>query len=131
MKDNAMTIREQILAGTLVPDYADERFAPPPPPSSVPAFKGREIRYVPPPEMPAVDVIVADTLDRSLQTYKVSELVEQTTRAAVLFAVRRAKGNQSKATQILGINRNTLRNWCNKYGIDPIFYSDHQSKKAV
>lgn len=132
-----MTIREQILLGTVVPDYTNDRFTPPAPLPTpvplppVPAFKGREIRYAPPPAIPRIDTLIADTLDGALEGRRIIDLLLHTRKAAVLFAVRRAKGNQSRAAEILGVGRMTLRNWCNQFHIDPALYIGRGKPKEV
>lgn len=116
------TIREQVLAGTAVPDYDNQRFVSFEAPTSGPAPMPKAVNLPAPPPPIAIDTLLADTLERSLQPIRVTSLLEHTNRAAVLFAVRRAKGNQLRAAAILGVNRVTMRKWCNKYRVDPLLF---------
>lgn len=126
------TIHEQVLAGTAVPDYANNRFvaceAPPAAPDPVPAAISvpapkRKIADIPSlaPAV-AIDMLVADTLEKHLQPIRVTSLLDHTTRAAIVFALTRSKGNQSRAAAILGINRMSLRKKCSRYQLDPVLF---------
>ncbi|MGN6671585.1 MAG: helix-turn-helix domain-containing protein [Candidatus Nucleicultricaceae bacterium] len=46
-------------------------------------------------------------------------ILEEMERPLLLLALQESQGNQVKASEILGLNRNTLRKKLNHYKIDP------------
>jgi len=78
-----------------------------------------------------IDTLLADTLERNLHPIKVTSLLEHTTRAALIFAMRRTHGNQSRAADILGIGRYTLGKWCVKFHVDPLLFGGTSPRKKT
>lgn len=125
------TIREQVLAGTAVPDYVHQRFVSFEAPPAASAPRPTRTALPPAPQPIAIDTLLADTLERSLQPIKVTSLLQHAQRAALLFAVKRAKGNQLRAAAILGVNRATLRKWCDKHQVDPLLFGGRPRVKEA
>lgn len=49
-------------------------------------------------------------------------IIEQVERPLIIETLKLAKGNQLKAAEILGLNRNTLRKKITTFDIDPTIY---------
>ncbi|CEJ88093.1 hypothetical protein HYPGJ_31589 [Hyphomicrobium sp. GJ21] len=111
-----MTLGQTHTRGTVVLDYAlgafrqlhPQRTEDPRPPQAIP-----------PTAHLAVDLLIADTLERNLPPQQVTRILEAVHRASVLFALRRAHGNQRRAAAMLGMNRITFKKWCMRFQMDP------------
>jgi DNA-binding NtrC family response regulator len=125
------SLRDQLLSGTIVPDYTRNRFTAFVAPTPAPTPKPTQVKFPPAPPPIAIDVLLADTLERNLPPIKNISLLEHTTRAALLFALRRTRGNQTHAAAMLGINHITLRKRCARHSVDPqMFGSCHGQPEA-
>jgi len=51
-------------------------------------------------------------------------ILEEMERPLLLLALEESQGNQVRASEILGLNRNTLRKKLNQYKIDPHAFKD-------
>lgn len=130
-------IREQIAEGALVPDYQSNSFiayqAPKPPQRLKPEQPVVKKVYVlsPMKPVPSVEALFAEALHSQVKPNFLKTFIRDATRAALLFAMRRAKGNRVRAAAMLGINRNTLKSWCATYDVDPVVFGGRTSAKEA
>jgi DNA-binding NtrC family response regulator len=130
-------IRQQIAAGAVVPDYQSNRFiayrAPEPSPAAEAKQPPVKTVYVLSPTAAAssVEALLNEALQSQLKPVFLKTFVQDATRAALLFAMRRAKGNRVRAAAMLGINRNTLRSWCAKHHVDPLMFGGRVNAKEA